>query len=150
MNPRFLLEDDGSISDRNRNALREVVNSALRRGDDTEIPAYITFRPGSATLSRQHRIVLSELATRMVGGSFKIRVEAFAADEGVGSHDDEWRLALQRAENVISFLRDVGDIPDERFVPVGYGPARGSSTKALSERQQKAGRRSALITFLGS
>lgn len=144
VSPKLLVDKDGSMSVANREALREVVVQALDKPGLSEITAPLVFLPGSATLSPGHRTVLEFLAPRLAAYTeIRIRVEAFAWKEGT-SDEKAWDIAMERADNVIRYLSLKGDIPMDRFVPIGYGP---TNAKRASERQDSLGRRIAIISI---
>lgn len=148
ISPELLVDSDGRLTDRNRQALREVLVNALESDQESVIPVSMLFKRGSAELTRDHQIFLSEVALRAAGGSFRIRVEGYASTEGLSGVDAEWNLALERTQKVISYLAEVGDISRKRFERIAYGPVRGTSTRELTEQQKRWGRRVVLLTFL--
>ncbi|MAG55200.1 MAG: hypothetical protein CMJ83_02810 [Planctomycetes bacterium] len=146
INSKLLVDESGRITDANRDALREVVMDTLEKPGTNEIGAPLVFSPGSSTLTTAHRAVLDTMAPWLTGYSdIRIRVEGFAWKEGLGT-EAAWHLAMQRADNVIRYLSSAGDIPIERFIPIGYGPTGGGET---SWRQDSWGRRIALISTVG-
>lgn len=145
ISPKMLVDNEGDIKDDNRDALRDVILDALDKPGTNEIPAPIVFSPGTANLTRAHRSVLDFMAARFAGyPDILIRVEAFGWKEGL-SQAESWDLAMARAHNVIRYLAQAGDIPDDRFIPIGFGPA---SDDATSTRQDRWGRRVALISIV--
>lgn len=137
--PTQLLEDDGTFSDRNRDALREVITEALRKEGPVTLPTPFIFKRGSARLSTRHQRVLREIASTLAGGDYLIKVSGFTFREGLNSPQAEWDLALERSQNVINYMMEVGDIPRERFVQYGRGPVLGNSIKNASVDQQTWG-----------
>jgi len=145
ISPKLLVDSNGKIKDDNRDALRDVILDALNKPGTNEIPAPIVFSPGSARLTRAHKTVLDYMAARFAGyADIRVRVEAFGWKEGL-DQQESWDLAMERAHNVISYLAFAGDIPGDRFIPVGYGPA---SDAATSTRQDRWGRRVALVSIV--
>ena len=143
--PKLLVDKDGRISDTNRDSLRQVIVQSLKRPETTELPLPFIFVPGSAELSEVHKTVLKEVAPRLVGGNFDVRVEGYAFKEGM-DEESSWELSAQRAENVARFLALAGPIASRRLVPIGYGPPQ--SRNELVMTQQRWGRRVVIISFV--
>jgi len=145
ISPRLLVDSDGTIKDSNRDALRDVMIGALEKPGAHEIAAPIVFSPGTSELTAAHKAVLDLMALRLSGyPDTRVRVEAFAWKEGVPTND-AWKLSMERAQNVISYLASVGDNNSDRYTPIGYGPAANGDT---SERQDRWGRRIALVSVV--
>ena len=145
---RQLTDADGKIDEENRQALREVLLTALQAPTTIDLPVPFVFSPGTAALTEAHRAALREIAPRLAVGGFGIRVDGYAWKEGVAA-DLEWNLACDRAANVASALAEIGGIEPARIEPIGFGPPTGGPS-TTSERQQRWGRRIVLLTIVRS
>ena len=145
--PRLLVEPDGRITDANREALRDVTIEALAQPNDVTLPVPFVFAPGESELTVAHRAVVRELGRHLSSGTWRIRVEGFAFEEGV-TGKAAFEIALRRAETVARHLAFAGAIPLTRFEPIGYGPP--ASRQETDEQQENWGRRIVLIKLLES
>ncbi len=147
LNPRLLTEPDGSISDLNRDALRQVVKKALRQDKVTRIPAEMVFEPGSWSLTPAHRSALDVIAPLLVGKNMKIRIEGYAYEEGID--DDLRRVAARRAEAVARYLVEEQGVDEKQIETVGYGSS-GPGAESHRNRiiQDLLGRRIAYISLV--
>jgi chemotaxis protein MotB len=102
-----------------------------RRGDEIIylVPSAITFGAGKAELTPAGERALKALAPRMASdtpGAAVISVEGHTDSDPIrrSGFASNRELSLARALAVHGFLVSLGDLPDERFVVMGYGPHR--------------------------
>ncbi|HKR01508.1 MAG TPA: OmpA family protein [Pyrinomonadaceae bacterium] len=95
----------------------------------------ITFRRGSAVLSRDAKAQLDEVATKALNAKgYVLEVSGFASAEG-GTELNR-RLSQQRADVVIRYLVENHRIPLRRIVtPYGYG-----ESQPIADNKTRAGR----------
>jgi outer membrane protein OmpA-like peptidoglycan-associated protein len=97
--------------------------------------ASILFRRGSATLSRDAKEQLDQVAQQALAArGYVLEVSGFASAEG--GIDQNRRLSQQRADTVIRYLVENHNIPLRRIVtPFGYGEAQ-----PVADNKTRAGR----------
>jgi outer membrane protein OmpA-like peptidoglycan-associated protein len=95
----------------------------------------ILFRRGSATLSRESKEQLDQVAQQALAArGYVLEVSGFASAEG--GVDQNRRLSQQRADTVIRYLVENHNIPLRRIVtPFGYGEAQ-----PIADNKTRAGR----------
>ncbi|HJU53371.1 MAG TPA: OmpA family protein, partial [Pyrinomonadaceae bacterium] len=95
----------------------------------------ITFRSGSAMLSRDAKAQLDEIATKALNAKgYVIEVSGYA--DSTGSVARNRMLSTQRADAVVRYLAENHRIPLRRIVtPFGYG-----ESNAVAENTTRAGR----------
>jgi len=150
INPKTLVEADGRILDANRDTLRQVIVEALAQRGSATLPLPLLFEGDSAELTPGHLAFLDEMAKYLVSGAFKIRIDGYAFEEAGGDPAAGWMIAESRARAARDHLVSRG-IAADRIFWVGHGLMQyGPSTKAgASNVQNRFGRRSVLVTFLG-
>jgi outer membrane protein OmpA-like peptidoglycan-associated protein len=106
----------------------------------------IIFRRGSATLSRDAKAQLDEVATKALNAKgYVLEVSGFASAEG--NREQNRRLSQQRADVVIRYLVENHQVPLRRIVtPYGYGEAQPVADN--STRQGRAENRRVEVKIL--
>jgi len=142
VNSQLLEDANGSISDGNRDALRDVTKRALLEDGTSRIPIEIVFERGSSELTREHRAALDVVAGVLWGKNVVIRVEGWAFEENGPPRP----VALARARAVAGYLVSEHEIDERRVVVVGYGSGGGGAENRGNRAiQDRLGRRIALI-----
>jgi outer membrane protein OmpA-like peptidoglycan-associated protein len=93
----------------------------------------ISFRSGSAILSRDAKAQLDEIATKALNAKgYVIEVSGYA--DATGSVERNRRLSTQRADSVVRYLAENHRIPLRRIVtPFGYGEAQAVADNTTRE-----------------
>lgn len=84
-----------------------------------DLLASLLFNPGQAKLRPGAADILSPLAVTLRDLPYSIMVHGTGEDAGGGTAN--WNLAALRSVAVIEHLVDVGGVPADRLVAVGYG-----------------------------
>lgn len=143
--PKLLVENDGTIKEENRDALRNVLVSALKSPEEVVLPMPIVFGPGDASLTKAHRSVLKLVSKYLTSGSYQVRIEGYCFEEGMPA-EAAWKLAQARAEAVAIFVGLAGPVASKRMTIIGFGPPE--SRDRLMVVQKRWGRRVVLITLV--
>lgn len=107
----------------------------FRKGDNVLISAQGFYFPsGDAEIQSSNFGLLNKILSSI--NQFKdARVEIDGHTDSVGPADLNFKLADKRAENVASFIANVGHIPEDRITHKGYG-----DEKPLASNKTKEGR----------
>lgn len=107
----------------------------FRKGDNVLISAQGFYFPsGGAEIQSSNFSLLNKIMSSI--NQFKnARVEIDGHTDSVGPADLNFKLADKRAENVASFIANVGHIPEDRISHKGYG-----DKKPLASNKTKEGR----------
>lgn len=76
----------------------------VRPGTKTGIGTVVYFEEGTADLTDDHRLVLSQQGAVMQGKSQKIEVRGHTSHKPAAGFQDNWDLAFQRSRNVMQYL----------------------------------------------
>ena len=106
----------------------------------TVAAAGIYFASDSAALDGAAKADLDTLAAALAGApNYMIEVAGYASSTGTAQHNQ--KLSEQRAEAVVNYLRQKGNVPMRRFLlPAGYGasnpaaPNNDPQGRALNRR----------------
>ena len=116
-----------------------VVDNRVNSLDDYEAKntLNVVFKVGSATITKDMKTALDELATQALAEKgYVIQVAGFASadgDKGVNR-----RLSERRADAVIRYLIDNHDIPQRRIItPYGYGENKPVGDNATREGRKE-------------
>ena len=123
--------------------LAEIGIETSNRSGDTviSVPAEVTFGSGKATLTKSGRAAIQKVASRLKSdfpGSARFYIEGHTDSDPIrkSKFDSNRDLSIQRAMAVLTFLVENGDVPDERFVVVGYGQYKPVASNAGPEKSK--------------
>lgn len=143
LNEEMLTDPDGSISDLNRQALRNSVKDILKTNKATRLPLTWVFDYRQFELSEDHKTSLNEIGDLLQGKNVKLKIEGFAYEEAQ-DEAEIFACAITRAHNVGRYLSRNFNIPEKNIFPVGNGSGgKGNDMDRRKARrhQDKYGRR---------
>lgn len=146
VNSSMLEEQEGDITDSNRDSLRDAAKNALKRDAISRIPMEIIFDLSDATLSDAHKRALDVVGPMLRPMTVRLRIDGYAYAEPC---DDIRSMALRRAEAVREYLVKAHKIDAARIDCIGFGSS-GMGAKNRPNRivQDYLGRRIAYINLL--
>jgi hypothetical protein len=143
INSELLDDEDGRITDTNRDALRSVVKETLKTNQPARIPIELVFEPGSSTLSNAHREAIDLVVGVLEGRRVGLRIDGFGFDEGRAFARI---VALSRAIAVGRYIRTEHRVAEDHIQCVGFGSGEnGRHSRENKVVQNRLGRRIALI-----
>ncbi len=141
----FLTDEDGQVSDLNRDKLRSVVKEKLKTNKETRVPVILIFGRRTTELSDDHKATLRVIGGLLQGKPLRVRFEGFATEEA----DDESQtrsIAAQRAINAARYLTENFGIPEKDIETRGWGSGGISPRRRAETKQQdRLGRRIVLM-----
>jgi outer membrane protein OmpA-like peptidoglycan-associated protein len=116
-----------------------ATNERISALDDYQVQnnTAILFRVGSATLSRDSKAQLDQIAQQALSAKgYVLEVSGFASSDG--ATEANRRLSQRRADTVIRYLVETHNIPLRRIVtPYGYGEAQAVADNATREGREQ-------------
>ncbi|MFT7617185.1 MAG: chemotaxis protein MotB [Planctomycetota bacterium] len=148
LNDEFLIDEDGRLTDLNRDKLRDVIKEQLSKKIETRVPIVLIFDRKDTALSKDHTKTLDVIAGLLQGKNLKVRFEGFAYEEEE-SESDTRGIAAGRALSAARYLNRNYGIPNENIETRGWGSG-GAGRKRHQERlqQDRLGRRIVVMYFV--
>lgn len=103
VNDEFLTDENGRVTDLNRDKLREVVKRKLQQNIETRIPVQLIFDRQKTSLTNDHRQALDIIASLLSGKNLEIRFEGFAFEEDAGPRKTQ-EIAAARALSAAQYV----------------------------------------------
>ncbi len=148
INDEFLTDEEGRVSDLNRDKLRDVVKNHLVKKKETRVPVVLIFGRRDTELSGDHRETLDVIAKLLQGKDLKIRLEGFAYEEGQGKRETT-SIAAERALSVAKYFNRKYGIENKNIVTRGWGSGGAGRERHPDRLQQdRLGRRIVVMYFI--
>lgn len=98
---------------------------------------YLLFRPGSAKIRSENMNFMYEVGKRLGKLGVDLEVEGHSDQTGHVSKEENWKLSIERAFNVVQFMVEGAKYPMDKISLAGYGDTRPVADNATDKGRER-------------
>ncbi len=148
LSPDILKDPDGIVIQTMKSLKTYLTQAGLdnsvnieksRKGFKVTFGSNVLFSSGKAEINKDACSYLDEMIKITRNNPFSIRVEGHTDSVSINTPEfpSNWELSTTRAVNILRYLLEKGELPEERLAAVGFSQYHPIASNDVSEGRQK-------------